>query len=228
MRKDGTFTGEQRDVTDTLHDFRKPRRLGDVIQELSKHQPEWPHGDAYMTGNNHKLADYESFETQFVGGVHGLQQRKMWIMGKLTQNPFFFLSWWPRFLCRALPPTQWPLHLLCHFRTGCPDLLFHFSRWNTGQSKIKMRTTRGSSLHSACSHLSFFFSPARFKYYVQRGVTYEKYGGVCLEFQRFADCYAMKEKDGNKAAYNRRFRSCSSLAPGQYYIQRTAWHLHTK
>ena len=61
--------------------------------------------------------------------------------------------------------------------------------------------------------------------WLQNGVVYPRHGGVCLEFQRFADCFDLKHSDDARAAYCEKYRPCSTLGPGQLYVHRTAWRL---
>ena len=69
VAKDGTYTGEELDVTNTPHDFRSGAKLGERIHAIAQVQSDWPHGDAYLTGNMNKLADYENMEVKLAGGT---------------------------------------------------------------------------------------------------------------------------------------------------------------
>lgn len=49
VTSNGIPTGEMRDVSNSPHDFRKPRVLGEAVAAIAREYPEWPHGDGYVT-----------------------------------------------------------------------------------------------------------------------------------------------------------------------------------
>jgi hypothetical protein len=60
----GGITGVEAPVEGTPHDFRSGASLGGAIAGIETMQPRWPHGDAYLTSNQSKVADYESLTVQ--------------------------------------------------------------------------------------------------------------------------------------------------------------------
>lgn len=60
----GSITGVEAPVEGTPHDFRSGASLGGAIAGIEAMQPRWPHGDAYLTSNQSKVADYESLAVQ--------------------------------------------------------------------------------------------------------------------------------------------------------------------